>query len=335
MFKVALVHIDEPEPHLPAEVPQRLEAEGIGFTYRQCVSDTDVNQVAAAADLVWVYGGGRVLTPASLSNLKGCRAILRTGSGTDNIPVEEASALGILVVNTPQATIDPVSDHAIALMLSVFRWIPRQDRAMRKGQWHCEDLKWNWHLTGSVIGLVGFGRIAQALVRKLTGFQFSIMAYDPHVSRQSMDELGVRKSALQDILRQADILSLHTPLTPETHHLIGEREFGLMKPNAVLINTSRGQVMDEQSLVRALTEGRIAAAGIDVFENSPPPADNPLRRLENVVITPHVASESDQINADFWWESLEAIGDIAQGRLPASYVNPQVAERSGFTSRDF
>ena len=108
------------------------------------------------------------------------------------------------------------------------------------------------------------------MVRKLTGFQFSIMAYDPHVSRQSMDELGVMKSTLQDILRQADILSLHTPLTPETHHLIGEGEFGLMKPNAVLINSSRGQVVDEPFLVRALTEGRIAAAGIDVFESSPP-----------------------------------------------------------------
>ena len=108
-----------------------------------------------------------------------------------------------------------------------------------------------------------------------------------------------------------------------------------MKPNAVLINTSRGQVVDERALASALTEGRIAAAGIDVFATSPPPADSPLRKLENVVITPHIASEYDQIDEDFWHYSVEAISDMAQGHLPASYVNPRVADRSGFTIRDF
>ena len=332
MFKAALVHIDDPNPRVPDWVRERLEAQGVCFVFQQCACDAELIEVAANADVVWVYGGSRVVTPLSLPDLKCCRAIIRTGSGTDNIPVEEASALGILVVNTPQVTADSVSDHAIALLLSVHRWIPRQDRAMRQGQWRDANLEWNWRLSGSMIGFVGFGRIAQAMVRKLIGFDLHFVACDPHVPAQAMADLRVLKAELNEVLSQADVISLHTPLTKETHHLIADREFRLMKPNAILINTSRGGGVDEQALVKALSEGHIAAAGLDVFENSPPSPDSPLRKLENVVITPHTAAERDRIYEDFWQSSVEAICDMAQGHLPASCVNPHIADGSGFTN---
>ena len=334
MFKVALVHIDELNPAVPEGIRGRLDAEGVSLVYRQCTCDAEVLEIAADADVVWVFGGERLIRPSLLSDLKRCRAIIRTGSGTDNIPVEEASAHGMLVVNTPQATVDPVSDHTIGLLFSVYRWIPRQDRAMRQGQWHCEGLQWDWHLSGSLIGLIGWGRIPQAMVRKLSGFDLRFIAYDPYVAEQTMGALRVRKAELKEVLSQADIVSLHTPLTKETHHLIGEAEFRLMKPNAVLINTSRGKVVDEQALVNALTERRIAGAALDVFEESPLPIDSPLRKLENVVITPHAASFSDRIDHDFWNASADAICEMAQGYLPTSYVNPHVADGSGFSKRD-
>jgi len=334
MFKVALVHIDEPNPLIPDWVRHQLERQHVDLSFQQCSVSLEVSALAADADVVWVFGGSELITPETLADLKRCRAIIRTGSGTDNIPVDEATERGILVVNTPQATMDPVSDHVIGLMLSVLRWIPRQDRVMRQGGWRSDHLVWNGHLSGSTVGLVGLGHIARRTVQKLSGFDLEFMAYDPHVSASDMTELRVVKSELDDVLRKSDIVSLHTPLTDETYHLIGERELQLMKPKSILINTARGPVVDEQALVRALTEGRIAAAALDVFETKPLTLDSRLRQLENVVLTPHVASESDQVSEDFWRYSVEAVTDMAQGFLPASFVNPQVVDRCGFTSRD-
>ena len=333
MFKVALIHIDEPDPVLPDWVRPRLESSQITLVYQQCETSEQVAELAADADVVWVFGSSTLVVPEILDDLKRCRAIIRTGSGTDNIPVAEASTRGILAVNTPQATVDPVSDHAIGLMLSVLRWIPRQDRVMRDGDWRSEELVWEWHLSGSTVGLVGFGRIARAVAQKLSGFELNIVATDPYSSAQDMAELQVVKCELDDLLRQADIVSLHAPLTDETHHLIGERELQLMKPKSILINTARGPLVDEQALVSALTEHRIGAAALDVFEDKILPPESPLRHLDNVVLTPHIANESDQVWDDFWRYSVEAVCDLAQGYLPASYVNPQVADRTGFVHR--
>lgn len=330
MFKVALVHIDEPLPDVPDWVREQIESQRIHFVNRQCTNGSEVVEIAADADVVWVFGGGKVVTADLLPELKRCRAIIRTGSGTDNIPVDEATERGILAVNTPQATFDPVSDHAIGLLFSILRWIPRQDRAIRQGQWVIDDLVWQKPLNGSTLGLIGFGRIAQAMVRKLSGFELHCMAFDPYVPAQAMADLGVLKTEMDDVLSQADFISLHTPLTKETHHLIGEREFGLMKPTATIINTARGHVVDEEAMARALTEGRIAAAALDVCQTKPLASDSPLRQFENVVLTPHIASENEAIIDQFWSFSVEAVCDMAQGRLPASYVNPSAADRCGF-----
>ena len=330
MFKVALVHIDDPDPTLPDWVLPELEARQIEIAVRQCDKTSEMVAVPADADVVWVYGGSKVISAESLVDLKRCRAIIRTGSGTDNIPVDEATEVGILVVNTPEANVEPVSDHVVGLLFSILHWIPQHDRELRRGGWVGDNTVLNIRLLGSTFGLVGLGRIARRVVEKLRPFDVNFVAYDPHLSASDMSKFGVVKADLQDVLKQSDVVSLHTPLIKETHHLIGERELGVMKPSSILINTSRGPVVDEPALIEALTTGRIAAAGLDVFESEPLAADSPLRQLENVVLTPHVASDDVERVYDFWRHSVDAVLEMSQGYLPASYVNPQAVDRCGF-----
>jgi phosphoglycerate dehydrogenase-like enzyme len=177
------------------------------------------------------------------------------------------------------------------------------------------------------LGLVGFGRSGRLVAEKMSGFNMTTLAYDPYVSAETMAEVGARKAELDDVLSRADFVLLHCPYTKETHHLIGERELRLMKPTAILVNTTRGSVIDEPVLIRALTEGWIAAAGLDVFEQEPVDPDNPLLKLDNVVATPHIAGASDQSQETRWRLSVETVVAFSRGHWPPSYVNPGVKPR--------
>ncbi len=324
-FRVALVHVDAPE--VPQSVIQKLEAENIELITHECTTCDELLQVAGDADVIWVFGGSRVVTAESLTHFKNCGAILRSGSGTDNVPVEAATRLGIVVANTPQATSDTVPDHVIALLMAVIRQIPAHNQAMHNGSWNPDASLHRWNLGGSTLGLVGFGHIAQSLARKMSGFDLTLLAYDPFVEEQKMNEFSVRKATLPEIWNEADFISLHVPLTEDTHHLVGERELRGMKPHAVLINTSRGAVIDEKALVRALSEGWIGAAGLDVFETAPLPGNHPLTGLSNVVLTPHCAGHSPRKLQDFWHYSVETVIALSNRRWPHSCVNPGVKPR--------
>lgn len=335
-FKAAVVSIDGPtNPAIvPEWVKEQIEREAITLNIRHCLNSQETIDHAADADLVWVYGGGLFVTAQVLSQLTRCIVILRSGSGTDNIPVKEATDLGILVANTPQATTDPVSDHVIALLFSILRWVPRQDRAIRQGIWDRDHAWPNWHMQDSTIGFIGFGRIPGMIVQKLSGFEVSFIAYDPFVSADAMRRAGVRKAELNEVLAESDIVSVHTPLTEETHHLLSDPQFGLMKSKAILINTSRGPVVDQPALARALQGGQIGAAGLDVFEQEPLPADSPLPTMDNVVLTPHTAANDDRMWHTFWHYSVQTVIDVSKGFYPASYVNPQVVPRGTFRKKD-
>ena len=324
-FQVALVAYEASE--VPPWVARKLAEHDIEFVFRQCATTAQAIEFAAEADLIWILGGSRVITAESLAQLKRCGAIIRSGSGTDNIPSEEATRHGIIVVNTPQATSDTVSDHAIALLLSLIRQIPSQDHAIRRGLWDRQHAWPRWSLSGSTLGLIGLGHIARAVAQKMSGFEISRLAFDPFVNEATMRERNIRKVTLPDVLSQSDFVSIHIPLTNETHHLIGERELRSMKPNAILINTSRGPVVDESALVRALTEGWIGAAGLDVFETEPLPESHPLTKLPNVVLTPHCASRSDQLLDNLWRYSVEAVLPLSRRQWPASVVNRKVKPR--------
>lgn len=287
-FKAALVALDGQT--VPDWVPQTLAREGIDLAVRECKTDEELTGHAADADVVWLFGGSRVVTAHNLALLRRCGAIVRTGSGTDNVPVEAATDHRIVVANTPDALTDAVSDHAVGLLFAALRRIAVQDRAVRAG---VPDRYRSWPggpLRGTVLGLIGFGRIAQRFARKLSGFEMTVMSYDPFVSAGVAAEHGVRMADLDEVLCRSDVVSVHCPLTPDTRYLIDERALRRMKPTSVLVNTARAPVIDERALARALAEGCFDAAGPDVLEQEPPDPANPLLRLDNVVLTPHIAA---------------------------------------------
>src|SRR5262249_13054058 len=257
-----------------------------------------------------------------------CRAILRTGSGTDNVPVEEATRRQILVANTPAAISDGVSDHLIALLFAMTRRVTELDRAVRLGQWKQTPLRPLNAVRGRTLGLVGFGPIARDIVRKLSGFAMRVLAHDPYVAAEKMSAHGAMAAGLHELLAESDYVSLHCPLTVETRHLIGERELRLMKPTAIVLNTSRGPVIDEAALVRALREGWIAAAGLAGLENEPPAPDHPLLKLGNVILTPHLGGASANGVEIRWRLSVETIMALARRQAPCSLVNEELRSSS-------
>jgi D-3-phosphoglycerate dehydrogenase len=324
-FKVALVGLDNQE--VPDWVAPKFRDAGVDFVVKECTNREMLQELAGDADVVWVLGSHQCLDAQNLDVIPRCGAIIRTGSGTDNVPVAEATERGIIVANTPDAMTDSVSDHTIGLLFAVVRKIALQDRLVRSAKWDRYLGFPNAHLQGQTLGLVGFGRIPQAVTRKLSGYEMDVLAYDPYVSAEIMAERNVRAADLDELLAQADFVSVHTPLSANTHHLIDESALRKMKASAVLINTSRGRVIDEGALVRALQEHRIAGAGLDVLEQEPPEPNNPLFQLDNVVITPHIAGYSDEFPDNSWRLSVETALGFAEGKMPRSYVNPQVKPR--------
>lgn len=326
-FKVVQV-LNDGHP-MPDWVRERLEKAGIAFSVAICWNREELARHAGDADIVWAYGGRHLLVGENLDVLTRCGAILRTGSGTDNVDVERATGLGIIVANTPHVVTDSVADQAISLLFSLVRQITAHDRFVRRQEWDFRLAMPGRRFAGATLGLVGYGRIPRLVVHKLSGFAMSVLASDPHVSQQDMDAQGVKKVEMADLLAKSDYVSIHCPLTRDTWHLIGERELRLMKPTAYLVNTSRGWVIDEQALIRALKEGWIAGAGLDVMENEPPEPANPLLNMDNVIITPHYSGYTDRYPVDYYEASVEAILDMASGHWPPSCVNPGVNPRWG------
>jgi D-3-phosphoglycerate dehydrogenase len=323
-FKVVLIETDGGPT--PDWVPPTLAEAGIDFAQAECRTADELAECAGDADLVWLWGS-QLIDAAMLDRLPRCGAIVRTGSGTDNVPVAAATARGIVVANTPSAHNDAVSDHAIGLLFALMRGIPLHDRTLRAGQWRRNRLPRAWHLRGQALGLVGFGLIARAVAHKLSGFDLTVRAYDPFVSADAMTAAGVTPATLDEVLAQSDFVFLHCPLTPQTHHLIDARALKLLKPEALLINTARGPVVDEAAVIAALQAGELAGFGTDVFEQEPPDMDNPLLKMDNVVATPHVAGQSDEDRNLCFRLAVDSILALRQGRYPLSYVNRSVQPR--------
>jgi D-3-phosphoglycerate dehydrogenase / 2-oxoglutarate reductase len=328
-LKVALVHLDG-QP-VPEWVPRTIEQEGIVLAIRECTTRDELAEHAADADVVWLFGGSLVLN-GNLDVLKQCWAIVRTGSGTDNVPVQDATARGIVVANTPAAHSDAVSDHVIGLMFAVVRRIVALDRAVRQGRWAQVSPTPLNSVYGRTLGLVGFGHIGRLLTRKLGGLEMKVLVHDPYVDAKTLAAHSVQPAELSSLLSGSDFVSLHCPLTPGTQGLIGEQQLRSMKSTAVLINTSRGPVVDERALLRALSEGWIAAAGLDVLEDEPPTPDHPFFQLENVVLTPHTAGYATGGTELRWRLSIETLVALAGRRWPPSYVNPDVQPRQKLSS---
>lgn len=324
-FKVALVALDGES--VPDWVRERLYNADVELVSRECTTRADVIELGLDADVLWVFGGSRVITADCLPELQRCVALLRTGTGTDNIPLAEASAAGVVVAITPEAGGEAVAEHSAALILAVLRQVATQARLVHSGVWDRFQAWPQGNVKSQTLGLIGFGSIARALVKRMKGFELSVVATDPYVGDEVFKEYDVARRSLQEVLSSAQIVSLHCPLTPETYHLLGEAELMKMREDSVLINTARGPLVDQAALFRALSEGWISGAGLDVLEREPPDPNEPLLRLENVVITPHIAGYSDTFYYDSWRLSVDTVIDLARGWWPRACVNRDITPR--------
>jgi D-3-phosphoglycerate dehydrogenase len=252
------------------------------------------------------------------------QVIGRYGIGVDNIAVEEATRLGIPVTNVPAYCLDEVAEHALALVLASARRIVRYDAALRRDDWGLRTGMPMFRLRGQVLGIVGFGKIGRTVARKASALGLRCLAFDPYVAPAVFREHGVQATELDDLLARSDFVTLHLPLTDETRHLLDAGRLARLKPTALVVNTSRGGVIDQDALVAALREGRLAGAALDVFEPERLPADHPLLALPGVIATPHVAFYSEESLRDLALLGARNVAAILAGRQPASVVNPSV-----------
>jgi len=247
------------------------------------------------------------------------KIISRTGVGVDNVDVPAATEKGILVCNTPGLNANSVAEQTLALMLSLAKRLKMMDIAVRSGNWKIRYASKSVDLDGKILGLVGVGRIGSLVAQKCRlAFAMRVIAYDPYVKEVEGVELC---SSPDQVFRQADFVSIHVPYMKETHHLVDARLLRMMKPDSCLINTSRGEVVDEEALIEALKNGAIAGAGLDVFEKEPPSLDNPLFRFDNVVSTPHSSALSRECELKLAMAAAKAVVDYVEGRQPTYVYN--------------
>jgi D-3-phosphoglycerate dehydrogenase len=262
------------------------------------------------------------ITADMIGQMKRCRIVSRFGIGVDNVDIEAATRQGIVVTKVPDYCIDEVSDHAMALLLSLVRKIPFSNARAHAGRWEMPAVAPIHRLRGTVLGLVGFGRIPQLVAPKAKAFGLRVVASDPYVPQSVMDQAGVGKVEFPELLKISDYISIHSPLLPETHHLFSTDVFRQMKPGALIVNTSRGPVVDEAALAAALDAKQIAGAALDVLEQEPP-VGSPLFGRENVILTPHTSFYSVESLEELQTKAAEEVVRVLSGQPPRNPVNPE------------
>jgi D-3-phosphoglycerate dehydrogenase len=317
-------------PSTPAETKE-FSVAGVNISAAESIDDPSSRLLLPSVDALIVVSA-KVKRDA-IDQLDRCRVIVRYGSGTDNVDVQRATECGIVVANVPDFCLSEVADHTMALLLASARKLILMDRYTRSGHWQARGQEKVRRIAGRTLGLVGFGSIAQEVARRAVAFHLKVIAYDPYLDLALARSLGVVEVGLEDLLEDADFVSLHVPLTEKTSHMIGEGELRKMKAEAILINTARGGLVDEAALVRALTEGWISGAGIDVYEKlpmfDPHPVyiRHPLFDLDNVVLTPHSAGTSIESLHQLKLDGAREAIMVLNGRTPQHWVNPGVHPR--------
>jgi D-3-phosphoglycerate dehydrogenase / 2-oxoglutarate reductase len=310
----------------------KLEMEGLGTCDAEIVevaATTEDEFIAAARGADALIAKGRPITKRIIEGLERCKVIALGSVGADSVDVAAATARGIPVTNVPDTFIEEVADHAMMLILATFRRLVVQDRMVREGRWKegRPQLLQIPRLMGQTLGLIAFGHVARAVAMRAKPFGLRILAYDPYIEELVMSPYGVEPASLTQVLQQSDIISMHAPATPEAYHLLKEEHFRLMKPTALFINTGRGPTVDEPALIKALEQGWIAGAGLDVLEQEPPASVNPLMKMENVILTAHVASASARFDPARRRRVGQELALVLNGQWPRSCVNPSVLER--------
>jgi D-3-phosphoglycerate dehydrogenase len=272
----------------------------------------------ANADGILVRSATKV-TAALMDAAPNLRIVARAGTGVDNVDVAAASARGILVVNAPGANSISVAEHALALMLALSRFIPSADSAMKAGKWEKKRFL-GTEVRGKTLGVAGLGRIGQEVAQRARSFGMRVVAHDPYISKEIAASLGVELMSLDDVCATADYLTLHLPSTPETKHLFNDARFARCKPGLRIINTARGELIDEAALKRAIESGHVGGAGLDVFETEPP-ADWGLAQLPQVIATPHIAASTEEAQELVGTETAATIRDFLRDGMVRNAVN--------------
>jgi D-3-phosphoglycerate dehydrogenase / 2-oxoglutarate reductase len=286
---------------------------------------TEDEMIARMRDADGLVTSASPITRGVMSALEGLKVVARTGVGYDVIDVPAATELGVIVVNIPDLWVREVANHALALLLAWNRKIVVLDHQVHAGVWSAGvPGERTGSLHGETVGIVGLGNIGSAFARRVAALETKVIACDPYVSDAHFKTLGVERVTLEALAERSDYVSVHTLLNAETHHLIGEAFFRRMKPTAILINTSRGPVVDEAALASALTDKRLAGAALDVWEKEPVAADNPLLKMDNVIATPHAAYFSSPAVAQVPRRCGEEVARVLTGQRPLNVVNPEV-----------
>ena len=297
-----------------------LLAAGGKFAAYHCINKKELLGVCKEASVL-INEYLKPIDAEVMDAIPGCKAIVRTGIGVDTIDLQAATERGIMVINIPAYCLDEVSDHTLALALALIRKLWQFDASVRNGTWGFKVGRPIERIRGQILGVIGYGKVGRRLRAKAEALGLRVVAADPWVDPYIAKADGVELLSLDEVLGAADVVSVHCPLTEETIGLLGEDEFKRMKPSAVLVNTARGPIVQHDALVRALREGWIAGAGIDVHENEPLPSDSPLRVMRNIILTPHVAWYSEGSQR----ELLSSVGAetirVIKGERPLSVVN--------------
>ena len=289
-----------------------------------CKTEDEVIQAAADCDaLICQFAP---ITRRVIESLRRCKVIVRYAIGVDNIDLKAAEECGIIVCNVPDYSIDEVSNHVIALLLHCCKKLTYMAGQTKLGNTSYTMIEPLSRMEGRTLGLMGFGRIARVVARKMSGFGLNIIAYDPMMDTAAAQQLNVSPVSFQELLAQSDYISIHCPLTQETHHLFDRQIFEQMKPTVIFINTARGAIVKEEDMVAFLREHEFAMAGIDVTETEPVPTDHPLLKLNNAVVTPHVAWYSVESVLSLQRKVAEEVAGVLSGQPPRHPVNHPVSK---------
>jgi D-3-phosphoglycerate dehydrogenase len=300
---------------------EKRELNRIGATLILAQVREEEDLIRACKDAEGLLNQYALLTRRVLENLPNCKVISRYGVGVDSIDLKAATDLGIIVANVPDYCIDEVSNQTIAMILTLIRKTAFFDQKVKSNQWDFHLGAPIYRIHGKTLGLIGCGRNGLEVAKKISAFGVKVIAFDPYLQKAGE---GVELTDFDSVLKKSDFISIHCPLNESTRHLIGEKEFQKMEKRPLIINTSRGPIIDEAALIQALAKGQVSGAGLDVLEKEPPDPQNPLLKMENVILSPHVSFYSVESISELKKRTAENVSAVLLGKWPRSVVNQEV-----------
>ena len=315
-YRVVITDCDHGSIGEEEEEFNRMRAELI---LAQVQKEEDVIRACKEAD--GIINQYSLLTRRVIENLPKCKVVSRYGVGVDSVDLRAATDLGMIVANVPDYCIDEVANQTISMILTLIRKTAFFDQKVKSGQWDFRLGIPIYRTRGKTLGLIGCGKIGLEVGKRMSSFGVKVITFDPYLDKVSG---GIELKDFDTVLKESDFISIHCPLNDSTRHLIGEREFKKMMKKPLLINTSRGPIVDEKALIQALREGVVSGAGLDVLEKEPPDSENPLLKMQNVILSPHISFYSVESISELKRRTAENVSDVLKGKWPRSVVNYEV-----------